>query len=654
MLKQIGLTIFAILFLQLLGVSLLKNLGYSIAVLQKRLLVLSVLITFLFSVIILRLGFVQLVNNSWLQAKAVDQWTRDLPLKAKRGTIFDRNGNAIAISSPSYDIYVRAKNVVNPIEVSKALSEILKLDFENVYSKVMNKSISEVLIKMQATEAEIEQIKSKNLTGVVFSQNYLRTYPYGDLFTQVLGFTTIDGNGQSGLEAYYNDVLTGLNGVLLTQADVQGIEIDNTLDYYLPSTSGLNVKSTLDSSIQILLENALSKALQEQKATKVTGIVMNPNSGEILAMGSKPSFDLNNIPRDDVASLMTMAKNMAVVNIYEPGSTFKIITSACALSEGVVKVEDSFYDPGYRIVDGDKIKCWKYIGHGQQNFMDGFCNSCNSVFIDLALRMGIDKFYNKLEQFGIGEKTNIDFYGESSGIMMEKSSAKKVDLARMGFGQAIAVTPIQLITALSATVNGGKLMTPYLVKNIVDENGNVVYIAENKVQRRVVDEKVSSIIRTFLEEAVSRPMGKYTFIQNYCVGGKTGTTQKYKDGAIAGTYIASFFGAFPCDNPDYVILFIVDEPNAGSYYGSIAASPYAKEVINGIIEYKGYKPVANVPNLQIVEIPNLVGLSLAKASQELMKLHLQYELTGDGDCVVSQFPISGVKVNVGQVVQLNT
>ena len=646
--------IFASLYLLYLEVNYLRSSNFSISILQKRLLVISVLITFLFSLIVLRLGFLQIVNGGWLQAKAVDQWTRDVPLKAKRGTIYDRNGSAIAVSSNSYDVYVRAKNVDDSVKLSDVLSEVLNLEFENVYSKVVNKGVSESLIKMQVSEEIVNKIKAYNFKGVVFSQNFERIYPYGDLFSQVLGFTTIDGIGQSGLEAYYNKILTGINGTLLTQADVQGIEIENTLDYYLPSTSGFNITTTLDSHIQSLLEEAMTKALVEQKASKVTGIVMNPNTGEIVAMGCKPSFNLNEIPRNNVEELMAQAKNMAVVDIYEPGSTFKIITSACALSEGVVKVSDPFYDPGYRIVDGDKIKCWKYVGHGAQTFMDGFCNSCNSVFIDLALRMGIDNFYKRLEDFGIGQKTNIDFYGESSGIMMDKGVAKKVDLARMGFGQAIAVTPIQQITALSATVNGGRLMTPYLAKSIFDEKGNLVYEANSKCVRKVIDEEVSGIIRMFLEEAVSRPLGKYTFIPNYCVGGKTGTTQKYVDGKIIGTYIASFFGAFPCDKPDYVILFIVDEPTAGSYYGSIAASPYAKEVIKGIIEYKDYKPVSDNVEIKSVNMPNLIGKSLGDAVQILIGSKLQYEVTGEGSIVTSQFPSADVMINEGQVVQINT
>lgn len=640
---------------QFLGVNNLKSGNYSLAFLQKRLLVLTILITFLFCLIIGRLAVVQIIDGSWLQAKAVDQWTRDVPLKAKRGSIFDRNGNAIAISSSCYDVYVRARNVKDAISVSENLAKIFNMEFEKVYAKVTNRGISESLIKLQATEEEVDKIKSLNLTGVVLSQNNKRNYPFGDLFTQVLGFTTIDGVGQSGLEAYYDDMLTGINGTLLTQADVQGRELENTIDYYLPSSQGFNITTTLDTQIQVSLERAMMKALQEQKATKVTGIVMNPNTGEILAMGSKPSFDLNNVPRNDISSLMATAKNMAVVDIYEPGSTFKIITSACALSQGVVTTNDPFYDPGYRIVDGDKIKCWKYVGHGQQTFTDGFCNSCNSVFIDLALRMGIDNFYDMLNKFGIGQKTNVDFYGESGGIMMDKDSAKKVDLARMGFGQAIAVTPIQLITALSATVNGGNLMTPYIANSITDKDGKVIYMAKQNKVRSVINEDVSGTIRMFLEEAVSRPQGKYTFIPNYCVGGKTGTTQKYVNGAIAGTYIASFFGAFPCDKPDYVVLFIVDEPTAGSYYGSICASPYAKEIIQDIIEYKNYKPVTNdnIENKQVV-MPNLVGQSLSKAVSELIKLNLQYELGGEGDFVVSQFPSPNITINTNQVVQLNT
>jgi len=421
---------------------------------------------------------------------------------------------------------------------------------------------------------------------------------------------------------------------------------------YMPAIAGLNISTTLDVTIQKLLEESMELALIEQKAKAVTGIVMNPNTGEILAMSSKPSFNLNEIPRDDINSLLQMSKNLSIVDIYEPGSTFKILTSAISLDEGIVTTAERFYDPGYRIVDGEKIKCWKHVGHGSQSFTDGFCNSCNAVFIDLALRLGVDKFYSRLSDFGIGNLTNIDFMGESAGLLMDEDLVKTVDLARIGFGQAIAVTPIQLITALSATVNGGKLMQPYLVKSIYDDSNNLAYTFESNFVKNVIKSETSSTIKMFLEEAVSRPLGKYTFLPGYCVGGKTGTTQKYVDGQIRGTYIASFFGVFPCDNPEYVILFIVDEPTAGSYYGNVAASPYARKVFEGIINYKGYKAVIDV-EVENVIIPNLVGLSLSQACSRLIELGLGYEIFGEGAIITAQFPPPNTPLSKGQIVQIN-
>ena len=630
------------------------RLGYSIGFIQKRLLVMVLLITFLFAAIGLRLSIVQLINGQWLQAKALDQWTRDLPLEADRGIIFDYAGNALVTNVSSYDCYVRPKNVENAALVSELLSKKFNMSYSFIYKKVTDKTSSEHLIKLQVDDSTRKEIVESGLKGIVFSENIKRSYPFGDLFTQVLGFTTIDNLGQAGLELYYDNYLKGVKGSVLTQTDVKGIDLDNSLEYYLPAIAGVNVNTTFDSSIQAVLEEAMEVCYNEQKAKNVTAIVMKPKTGEIVALACKPSFDLNNIPRNDVQNLMRMTKNLAVVDVYEPGSTFKILTSAIALNEGVVSVNEGFYDPGYRIIDGEKIKCWKHIGHGSQSFQDGFCNSCNSVFVDLALRLGKDTLYDNYYKFGLGKITGIDIAGESAGILMNKEKAKTVDVARMGFGQAIAVSPIQLITALCATVNGGNLMQPYITKSLVSPEGTIISENSPKVIRRVLSEDVSATIRVFLEDAVGRPNGNYTFIPGYSVGGKTGTTQKYSNGVISGKYIASFFGTFPANNPDYAILFIVDEPSAGAYYGSICATPYAKMVFEQIIKIKEYVPVTEVKEIEKVEVPNVVGLSLYEACNKLIEAKLLYEIGGEGEVVLSQFVNAGVKVNVGQVIQINT
>lgn len=625
--------------------------SYSIALFNKRLLVLFSLITFFFLLCVFKVGFVQLINGQSLQILATDQWTRDVPVKAKRGTIYDSLGAVLAQSELTYDVYVRHKNVKDSLFVAKSLSESLDLQFEEVYNKVLDDTLSEIVIKLNVETEKVKDLISKNAQGVVFSESYKRVYPYNNLLTQVLGFTSSDGSGQFGIESYYDKILQGTNGTILTQSDVKGKNIENSLEYYIQSSPGYNITLTINHYIQQFLESALIDCINEQKASKAMGVVMDVQTGEILAMSCKPSFNLNAVPRNDIQTLLEESKNMLITDIYEPGSTFKILTSAIALNEGLVSEQEMFYDPGYRIVDGEKIKCWKLIGHGSETFRDGFCNSCNSVYIDLALRLGVDKFYERLQEFGLDCYTGIDFQGEVCGIMMNKQNVKNVDLARVGFGQAIAVTPIELITALSACVNGGKLLTPYLVKNISDCNGIILKETTTSVKAQVVSEEVSKLICSFLEDAVGRPNGNYTFIPGYSVGGKTGTTQKYENGKISGEYIASFFGIYPCNNPQYAILFIVDEPKGSSYYGSIVATPYAKKVLEGIISYLGDERVLDV-SIDKIEMPNLIGLSLLDAVKELSRLNLNYEMVGEGGYVVEQFPLFGEQINCNQTVQI--
>ena len=525
-------------------------LNNSIHSLQKRLLAVFVLVTFIFLVIIVRLFYVQVVKSDWLTAKASEQWYRSLPLKSERGGIFDANGNALAVSYSTYDVYVRAKMVDNPNEVALLLSSNLGLDYESVYKKVINKSVGESTIKLQVDDKTAKKLIELNLNGVVFTKNNKRYYPYGDLLTQVLGFTTIDNVGQSGLELYYDKYLKGIDGYALEESDVHGVKIDNTLSKYIPSIAGMNLELTIDVNIQNYLETALIDLMVEQKPTSCTGIVMNAKTGEIVAMSTKPSYDLNNVPRDNIESLMQMSRNVSIVDVYEPGSTFKVLTMASAIEEGVAHLSDRFYDPGYRLVDGEKIKCWKLTGLGSQTLSEGLANSCNSVFIDLALRLGTDKMYERFGIYNLGQNLGVDFMGEGGGILMNKSSAKTVDVARMGFGQAVAVTPIQLITAFCSTVNGGLLYKPYFVKSITDATGEVIYENQPQVIRRTISEKTSDIMKVMVEDVVKKFSGFYAFIPGYRVGGKTGTTQKYKDGRISGTYIASFVGTFPANDPD--------------------------------------------------------------------------------------------------------
>lgn len=626
---------------------------YTLFSLRKRISALIIAISFLFCALLIRLSIVSLVDGKWLQEKAFNQWTRDLPITGERGKIYDTNGATLAVSKTTYDVYLRGREVDDPIGVSSYLSNLLGLEFEKVHAKAIDKTISESLVKMQIDQEVALKILNSDYKGVFLSENIGRYYPYGDLLTQILGFTTIDNVGQAGIEQYYNNLLTGLDGKYYVQSDLQGHQIDNTLSSYIPSVAGMNLQLTIDVSIQQVVEKVLEQVVLDHKPKSVTCIVMNPKNGELLALGLKPSFNLNDIPRSD-PSLMSTVKNTAVVDVYEPGSTFKILTTAAALEEGKTNLNDRFYDPGYRIVDGQRIKCWKTIGHGSEDLVDGFINSCNSVFMDLALRMGTNSFYSYLKKFGIGSKTGIDIASESSGILMKQSSVKNVDLARIGFGQAVAVTPIQIITAFCAAINGGELLQPYLVKSATDSQGNVVLENNKTVKTRVISQNTSNLINNLLENVATK-RGKTTFVDGYRIGGKTGTAQKYENGVIArGKYVSSFFGTYPADNPEYAMLLLVNEPSAGVYYGSVVAAPYAKEIFSGIFEAKNIKSQdEQQKQKEYVEMPNLVGLSLVEACEKLVTMGLNYELDGEGGMVVAQFPPTGTILEKYSTVQIS-
>ena len=628
-------------------------------ILQKKLLGIFLLVTFIFILIAFRLAYLQLVKSGWLNSKSIGQWTRSLPIEAKRGNINDRNGVAIATSYSSYDVYVRPSMVQSVEEVAIALSESLHISYDYIYEKIKGKRVSEILIKKQVDLNNIERINAYHLSGIYYSENSTRYYPYGDMASQLIGITNIDNVGQAGLEMYYDEYLVGVDGSYNIYSDVKGVEIEDKIYTYKDSISGLNLNLTIDARIQQSLEMALVTLMAEQKPKSATGIVMDPNTGEILAMSSKPSYDLNNPNRDNMEELLNAMKNIAIVDVYEPGSTFKVLTMAAALDAGKANLNDRFYDPGYVIIDGEKIKCWKHTGHGSQTLTDGLCNSCNAVFTDLALRLGLDQFYEYFDKYGLGEPLGVDFFGEASGIVMKKGNVKNVDLARMGFGQAIAVSPLQLINAICSVLNGGNLMKPYLLKSIETEDGRVVKEVEPTILNTTISKDASDKIKVMFEEVVKQYTGIGSFIPGYRVGGKTGTTQKYNEHGISGEYIASFVGGYPADSPEYVVLIIADEPSGDSYYGSVVATPYAKLVFEDIISMNNDEPNSDLDSdidrmIENIELPNLVGMSLTRAVAILAELNLQYEVAGTGDMVVSMTPNPRYYVHERAVIILTT
>ena len=615
---------------------------------RRKLLIIAVSITFFFCAVIFRVGFIQLINGANLQAKALSQWTRDLPLEARRGAIIDRNGVVLADTSTRYTLYVRPRAIKNVDELCIKLTEVLDISYTKLHDKIAGKMVSEITVAKKLTKTQMLEITKMDISGIYFSEDTLRYYPYGNFMTQILGYTNVDGDGQEGLELYLDKYLSGVDGRLLTESDLTGIELGDSSVSYLPAIDGFDVRLTIDSHIQRFVESAVYKALEEHKAQSVSCIVMNTQTGAILAMANAPGFDLNSPPRDDVTLLYENMKNRTITDVYEPGSTFKILTMAMALNENKVSESSTFYDPGYRIVDGQRIKCWRTIGHGSQTFSEGVKNSCNSVFMDLALSVGVKKAYDYYDAFGITTKTGVDMKGEVKGIMIPESSVKNVDLARMGFGHAIAVTPIQLVTAASSAVNGGRLMTPYIVERITDANGRLAYSAEPKVKGNPITKLTSKTVAKLLEGVVREGSGKLAYVDGYSIGGKTGTAQKYKNGVIAqGAYVSSFLGFAPVDNPQYTILFTVNEPSTGVYYGSLVATPYVGEIFSNVFEHFN---IPKDPSLMAEDynvyfnMPNLIGMTYTKANETLKSLGVHFECEGEGT-VIKQIPEPGSKIN---------
>ena len=621
---------------------------------QKRIKAIFLVLLVLTFSLVVRLFVVQVIDGRKLQIRATDQWTRDLSLVAPRGGFFDSTGDSLAVSYTTYDVYVRGREVKDPQTVAQKLSSLLNLNFDKTLKKVSRKNISEVLLKMQVEGEIAEKIYAENLDGVYLAENVGRYYVYGNLMTQLLGFTSLDNVGQAGLEAYVNSYLKGVDGYSYVQSDLQGKEIGGKLRYYVSGTAGNDVTLTANSKIQIILERVLENAYVQQKAKGVTGIVMNAKTSEILAISSKPSFDLNEPPRTDLQALFEQSKMKAVTDTYEPGSTFKILTLAAALEEGVVSLDDRFYCPGFRVIDGQRIKCWKSIGHGSQTLTEAFANSCNCCFMDLALRLGVDKFYAYMEKFGLGQKTGITIKGESSGILMPKKNVKTVDLARMGFGHAIAVTPIQLLSIVAGITGGGILKTPTVIKEIKDIYGKTTFKPQI-LMKRIVSEQISKTVNQLLQKAENKQKD-FSFVEGYNVGGKTGTAQKYgENGQIAqGKYISSFIGTYPTDNPDYLFMILVDEPSAGAYYGSLVAAPYGKSFFQQIFEFYDMPKDDDTVVLEEVIMPEVTGYSLAKAIVQIHQAGLEFEIDGSGEVVVDQLPPAGTKLHKSDTVLLIT
>lgn len=548
-------------------------------------------LTLLFCVLACRLFYLMVISSEELSERARDVEQRERSIKAARGIIYDRNGVVLADNQPVCTISVIYSQVTEPEKVIKLLSEKLSMDEEEIRRKV-EKVSSREKIKSNVPKETADEIREANLSGVKVDEDYRRYYPYGNLASKVLGFTGSDNQGILGLESRYDSVLKGTDGTILTLTDFQGIEIESAAEERVEPVQGDSLYLSLDYTMQSFAQQAAEKVLKEKQAKSVSVILMNPQNGEIYAMVNVPEYDLNG-PYELLSvyesgegsendKLNNMWRNPLISDSYEPGSTFKIVTATAALEEGKVSLNDTFHCPGYKIVEDRKIRCHKTQGHGTETFKEGVMNSCNPVFMEIGARVGARTMLEYYKKLGLYEKTGVDLPGEAGSIMHKLENIGAVELATMSFGQSIQITPLQLLRAVSAVVNGGTLVTPHFAIRTEDSvTGEITELTyETKTGR--VTEQTSGTMRSLLEAVVSEGTGKNAQVEGYQVGGKTATSEKLPRGT--GKYISSFLGFAPADHPEIMGLVLIDEP-VGVYYGGTIAAPVMAEIFQNILPY---------------------------------------------------------------------
>lgn len=563
---------------------------------KKMLVVFSAAVIIIFA-LLGRLVYLMVFDAEYYQKRAEALHEREREIKAARGEIVDRNGVVLATNETVCTISVIHSQIEDPEKVIRILAEELELPEETVRKRVEKVSSMEK-VKTNVEKETGDKIRNYNLAGVKVDEDFKRYYPYGELASKVLGFTGGDNQGIIGLEVKYEDVLKGTNGTILTVTDARGIELEGIAENRVEPVAGNTLKISLDYNIQSFCEQAAEKVMEEKQAEAVSVLLMNPQNGEILAMVNVPEFDLNDpfeLPAEEGGQesvsdekkqelLNQMWRNRCINDTYEPGSTFKIITSAACLEEGVVHLEDTFSCPGYRIVEDRKIRCHKVGGHGSETFVQGIQNSCNPVFMDIGLRLGAERFYDYFSQFGLLNLTNVDLPGEAGTIMHRKEDIGLVELATMTFGQSFQITPIQMLTTVSSIINGGRRVTPHLGVEMLDKKGNTLETYSYKEEKGVVSEETSETIRMLLESVVSEGSGKNAYIEGYRIGGKTATSQTLP--RSANRYIASFIGFAPADQPQVIGMVIIHDPQ-GVYYGGTIAAPVLKDIYDNVLPYLG-------------------------------------------------------------------
>lgn len=648
---------------------------------KKRLLVL--LIAFFVFVIglIVRVGWIQLIRGDTYKQMAFEQQNKDREIASRRGTIYDRNGKELAISASAARIVVNPQEIKNSKKnidtIAEALAGMLELKVEDVRKKLVKSSRYEVIKKKVEKEIgdKVRTWKNENeIVGVYIDEDVKRFYPDKNIAAHVIGFTGDDNQGLDGIERMAEQYLKGMNGKILSEVDAVGRQVPFNSEKRIDPKDGLNVVLTIDETIQRFATKALEKAITDNKLLNgATAVVLDPKTGDILALVSKPDFDPNN-PKaappgvdssiwkgntvEDIKKLQeTVWRNKAVTDTYEPGSTFKAITSSAGLEEGVITPESPVNDFAITVL-GKNINCWKPNGHGDETFREGIYNSCNPVFVNVALRLGVQRFYNYMRAFGFYEKTGIFLPGEAGSIIHQKPS--ELDMAVASFGQRFQITPIQLISAYGAIANGGKLMKPRIIKELTDSEGNIVKKYEPEVVRNVISKKTSELLRNILEGVVSVGTGKNAYVPGYKVAGKTGTSETTET-PKNGRYIASFSAIAPADDPVICALVVLDYPTGDSYYGGTIAAPVAGKLVEDILNYLGverrYNEMDKKMIVEVVAVPDLKGKKIDEATQILKEHGFESKVEGiynESSVIVDQMPKAGASLAKKSIVILYT
>ena len=617
-----------------------------------------VIVVLLFIIVIGKVIYIQVFEYDKLSKLSSDLWSRNLPVEGNRGIIYDRNNVVLADNITTTSLVLIPNQIKEKERAIKELSKILGVSEEEM-SKHVNKKTSIERVHPEGRRLSFDiadKIAALNIEGVYLIKESKRNYPFDKTLSHVLGYVGIDNQGLSGLELEYNEYLTGEYGSIKYFSDAKGNKLKLNEIYEQPQ-DGVNMMLTINNEIQMSVERELDNAIIKYNPEKALAIVMDPNSGEILAMSSRPNFSPSNYQN---YTLEEINRNLPIWMNYEPGSTFKIITLATALEENLVDLEnEKFYDSGSVRVANARIKCWKHGGHGMQTFLQVVENSCNPGFVALGQRIGKEKLFNYIDKFGFGEKTGIDLNGEGTGIIFDLDRVGEVELATTAFGQGVSVTPIQQITAVSAAINGGKLYKPYVVKSLLEPETNTpIKITEKTLVRNVISEDTSKKVALALESVVTNGSGRNAYIEGYRVGGKTGTAQKVKDGAyMSGNYILSFVGFLPADDPKVVVYVAIDNPKGVVQYGGTVAAPIAKAVLEDSIAALDIKKSKGSTEKKYqlwekkyVTVPDVTGKKLEKVKGKLYGFDVKY--TGSGEYIKFQTTKAGERVLEGSKIRI--